>query len=151
LRLAVLAALAAACAGGDGVIDVTYDPCAPLGLDAAGDRRGDLEDAIGLWGLAGVVAGPVDGATIDVLFEAANPAMHGYYDDEAGVIYVNTALDADPAARAIVIAHELGHAFGLPHVDAAERASLMNPHNLSIGPTDEDAAALVALWGSCAP
>jgi hypothetical protein len=149
LRVALLAALVSACAGGDGVIDVTFDPCAPLGVDAGGDRRAEVEAAIALWGLDTVVPGAIDGATLEVRFEAANPAMHGFYDDEAGVIYLNTTLDADPAARAIVLAHELGHAFGLTHVDAAERASLMNPHNLTIAPTAEDAAALAALWGRC--
>ena len=65
------------------------------------------------------------------------------------------AVPLSPSARAAlsadrrVIAHELGHAFGLFHVPASERISLMNPGNLTTPPTTADQAALAALWGSC--
>ena len=86
--------------------------------------------------------------TLRVRFEAASPPFHGLYDDETGIVYVNSAIE-DLAPLSIVIAHELGHAFGLPHVEIAERDSLMNPGNLVIPPNDADRAAIEALWGRC--
>lgn len=90
----------------------------------------------------------VPAAVIPIELERAPAAFHGFYDDEAGVIYLNDQL-ADRRQLAIVLAHELGHAFGLVHVSPAERTSLMNPGNLTTPPTDEDQAALEALWGRC--
>lgn len=157
---AILLSLLAGCSAGDLVIDETFDACAPLVLDAADadpDQRAGIADAVASWqargvGLQIVVDGASPGAaSIPVVFQDANPTFHGYYDDELGVIYVNRALDADPAARAIAIAHELGHAFGLYHVDVDERESLMNPHNLTVAPTEEDRVEVELLWGACAP
>jgi predicted Zn-dependent protease len=48
-----------------------------------------------------------------------------------------------------VIAHELGHAFGLVHVSPDTRPSVMNPGNTTVAPNDGDRAALEALWGTC--
>lgn len=152
------ALLSSACsdAGADATINITHDVCAPLTLvptGASAVQRDGIEAALALWRARGmstlVVDEPVAGApALEVRFEVAAAAFHGVYDDEAGVVYVNAALTS-PSALAIVIAHELGHAFGLPHV--TERASLMNPGNLVLPPTLEDEAALVALWGACPP
>ena len=65
-----------------------------------------------------------------------------------GVVYINEAIE-DDRARAVTVAHEMGHAFGLFHVAAEERASLMNPGNLSVGLTPADVETLIGLWGSC--
>src|SRR5262245_63968383 len=86
--------------------------------------------------------------TVEIRFERAAPPFHGIYEDELGVVYVNSTLD-DPEQRAIAIAHELGHAFGLWHVSADERSSVMNPGNLSVSPTSADGMALVEIWGAC--
>lgn len=67
------------------------------------------------------------------------------YEDEVGLIYINDALAAPELG--IVIAHELGHAFGLPHIQG--RASVMNAGNLTVAPNDDDRRALEALWGDC--
>ena len=127
-------AFAIGCAGGDSTIDRTFDPCAFSIADAPG-----VEDALALWG---VTASGAD--RIELVFEDAAPAFHGFYDDEAGVIYINQRI-TDPRARAIVIAHELGHAFGLPHIEDVR--SVMNRGNLTIEPTVDDRAAI----SSCAP
>jgi hypothetical protein len=139
-RVACLALVA--CASSDDTIDRTFDPCA-LAISAAGDptQMAGITDGLALWGIA-----PSDGETLEVRFEHAAPAFHGFYDDERGIVLVNQRI-TDPKALAIVIAHELGHAFGLPHVD--DRASLMNRGNLSITPTDDDRALVTARWGSC--
>jgi hypothetical protein len=103
-----------------------------------------------LWAARGVTATDAAGGDpLAVVFTPGSDAEHGYYDDASGTIYVNVDLDADPSARAIVIAHELGHAFGLYHVAPDLRASVMNPGNLTVAPTDADAAQVAALWGAC--
>jgi Zn-dependent peptidase ImmA (M78 family) len=85
---------------------------------------------------------------VPVHFDPAGDAFFGYYDDEAGEVYINDGFTSD-RARTITVAHELGHAFGLFHVDASDRPSLMNEGNTSVALTQEDVAALVALWGEC--
>lgn len=85
---------------------------------------------------------------IAIHFEEAATAVRGLYDDENSVIYINDAL-TEPNSLKIVIAHELGHAFGLEHVEG--RPSLMNKGNLTQSITDEDIATLQALWGPCDP
>lgn len=118
------------------MIDRTFDPCAFAIEDASG-----VGDALALWGLASVDGAPA----IALVFEDAAPAFHGYYDDEAGVIYINSRI-TEPHALAVVIAHELGHAFGLPHVEG--KTSVMNRGNLSTVPTDDDRASIAT--SSCA-
>jgi Zn-dependent peptidase ImmA (M78 family) len=78
----------------------------------------------------------------------AAPGVFGFYDDVDVKLEISDALSDDQ--RAIVIAHELGHAFGLVHVAATERASVMNVANLRIAPTAADQLAVAALWGDCA-
>jgi len=150
------ATLLAACgSGGDGVIDRTFDACAPTVLDVSAldaDQQTGVEDAIALWRAQGIdtlQTEPLDGAaTIGVLFQDASPAFHGLYDDQAGIVYINSDL-VDPSARAITISHELGHAFGLYHVAIDERVSVMNPGNLTVAPTEDDRVQIEAMWGPC--
>jgi hypothetical protein len=61
---------------------------------------------------------------------------------------INRAI-TDRATIAIVIAHELGHVFGLAHVEAVTRISLMNPGNVTTPPTAADQLTLEAQWGTC--
>ena len=132
------------CGAGDTTIDRTFDPCTvAIDARAATDlQRAGIADALALWALV-----PGEGAPITVLFEDAAEAFHGHYDDETGIVRINVKI-TEPRALSIVLAHELGHAFGLFHVDG--RASLMNRGNLSIAPTADDFAAVSALWGPCA-
>ncbi len=140
--------LIASCGTGDTTIDITHDPCGGIALDGGttATQRAGLDGALRLWSDHGVMLTGNDLTTIAVVFEPASGAFRGVYDDEHGVIHINDAI-ADSGPLEIVIAHELGHAFGLPHI--TDRPSLMNPANLSQPPNDLDREAIEALWGRC--
>lgn len=136
-----------------------HDVCAPISLavHAPSDvQRAGIEGALAMWRAHGVstvsvveaAPGAARAAAIELRFEPAGRPFHGLYDDEASVVYINSTIE-DPAPLAIVIAHELGHAFGLPHVEAALRRSLMNPGNFVTPPDEADRAEIEALWGRC--
>lgn len=143
----------AACSGttDSTTIANTHDACAPLALVSAAASDAQLEGmraAEALWRDHGAPAIGLRGdATVEVRFEAAAGAFHGIYEDKQGIIYINTDL-AGPELS-IVIAHEVGHVFGLVHIPPDERVSLMNPGNLTSPPTADDQSAVAALWGTC--
>ena len=116
---------------------------------ANADQRASIDDAIEMWrarGVTGLQVGDVPAVTI--AFKDAADAVHGFYDDANTTVYVNLRLQ-DRAQRAVTIAHELGHAFGLVHIAATLRPSVMNSGNVTIVPTDQDEAELATLWGAC--
>lgn len=139
-------------------MEVTYDPCTVVitpAADVTPEQLRGIDGAIAIWNdAAGLrlvrASGEIDAGAeaLPIRFEAAAAAFRGVYLDEEGVVLVNSRIE-DDGARAITIAHELGHAFGLWHVDPDEAASLMNPGNLEIFPTPADVAAVRALWGTC--
>jgi hypothetical protein len=158
--------------GGEPPAYTPRDPCAALAITTAlatAVERDAIADALALWRDHGVTAfdqpapdappvaaigaaidpAPIT-AAIDIRFGDAAAAFHGVYDPASASVMINRDL-VDRAPLAIVIAHELGHVFGLAHVAAATRPSLMNPGNLITPPTDGDQRALEALWGACAP
>jgi len=144
-----------ACAS-ESAVETTYDPCSPLtiALDpgASAAEVSGVEGAVLAWREVlpvQIVLGTGErGADVLPLRFESGVSYRAMYWDSIGVISVSREL-LDPADYPVAIAHELGHAFGLLHVDASERPSVMNVGNLALGPTADDAAAVRALWGSC--
>ncbi|MBL9012526.1 MAG: hypothetical protein JNL83_00025 [Myxococcales bacterium] len=152
LRAYLLLFLAACSADPDHAPARTFDPCVATSIaapDASTEQSASLDRAIGHWrdvGIAAFARSPHP--EIAVVFRDAPQAFYGFYDDDGAIVYVNERLNSE-AASAVTIAHELGHALGLPHVPASVRASVMNMGNVSVPPTPEDAAELARLWGEC--
>jgi hypothetical protein len=168
-----LCAWLAACGGGGGAA-VVYDPCRPLALDVGGSASSSasvsasssasttevasvaaqtVPAAIALWnegsdGETHLVRSSTFGEVLLVRPESGSPVIDGDYDPTQGAVDLNLDL-GDSRARAIVLAHEIGHAYGLSHVDPAVRASVMNPGNTTVPPGPGDTDALIALWGDC--
>jgi hypothetical protein len=78
--------LVAACTGGepDTTIDVVFDPCAPIAIEAIGasaDGLAGIDAALALWRGHGLLAAATrdarDGALLYVAFETAAPQLHG--------------------------------------------------------------------------
>lgn len=149
-RLGVLLLAACGADGSDAPIGLTHDACAPLALVspiATSLQLDGMQAAQALWRDRGAPAlGLRAGATLEVRFQTAAAAFRGLYDDHEGIIYINDGITSE-SVLSIVIAHELGHAFGLPHV--TDRTSIMNPGNLTITPTADDQLELARLWGTC--
>jgi hypothetical protein len=149
-------AVLTACSADPSASYIARDPCEALVVNTADASPLELDGitaALALWRDHGVSAFdapmPADaGGPIAIRFGDAAETFHGVYDPPSATITINRAL-TDRAALAIVIAHELGHVFGLSHIAAATRASLMNPGNLATPPTDADQRTLEALWGTC--
>jgi len=150
--LAITALAACAAQSSNEPIKLTHDACAPLALvssNATTLQVDGMDAAQALWRDRGAPSlGLRAGATLEVVFETAASAFRGLYNDEQGIIYINNDL-TDPQILSIVIAHEVGHAFGLLHVPKSERISVMNPGNLETPPTAGDQRALAAMWGAC--
>ena len=136
--------------------EIVYDACEALrvlpGADTQEPELAGVREGLLLWQRAGVTAPRLEDAAapseLPVTFKLAAAGFHGVYEPESGQVYVNRRL-SDPQERAITVAHEVGHALGLPHVPPEERTSLMNPGNLTVAPTGEDVEALARLWGKC--
>lgn len=135
--------------------EVHFDACRDLILvpDATvtdGQRAG-LRAGIALWNerartrlsLEATSASP----ELAIRFQRAAAPFHGYYDAQTATAFINEDLRG--AAQAIVIAHEIGHAFALAHV--SQRPSVMTSGNLDTEPTAEDVETLAVLWGPCPP
>lgn len=142
-----------ACGKSDDTISIVFDPCATLNLrpvgatDAQVASIGAAADLWNQWG-ATIQVGDSESADeeIPVRFDRAAPQFFGIYRDERGDVVINRSLH-DPDERAIAIAHELGHAFGLEHVEG--RRSVMTSGNLEVEPNEADADALSRAWPDC--
>jgi hypothetical protein len=154
--VSLLLAGAGCAADTDRVLDVTYDPCDARVLpddDADNDELQSLDAAFALWNQGGgfrlrrIERGSAQAKPLVVHFRGSLGPFHGYYDDEAGEVSINREMR--DRARTMTIAHELGHAFGLWHVEPSTRRSVMNPGNTTVAPTERDVESVRALWGDC--
>jgi hypothetical protein len=149
--VAFLLACTTSSAPGTGITD---DACEPIvvvpGPDTSPDERAAVAAGIALWKQRGVSPFTLDDVAgaprIPLTFQDAAAIFHGYYDPAGGQVFINRAL-TDPHQRAVTIAHELGHALGLPHI--SDRSSVMTKANLVVEPTEADALAVRDLWGDC--
>jgi hypothetical protein len=152
-------ALVGGCASApqDTTLDIVNDVCEPTAViapsDASDGELASIDEALAMWSALGFDqlerAAPADGEqAVSIVFQEAAEMFHGLYDDEHGVVYINSKL-TDDHQRAVTVAHELGHSLGLVHVDPGARISVMNPANLVVEPNGGDAEELVALWGAC--
>jgi hypothetical protein len=161
IALALLAALVG-CAQSEAPSGpaVTFNPCASVTLapdeSASTAELAGIAAAAALWNqsagsalamssLAG--AGATTTSTLPIHFQTAAAPIHGLYDAPDGQVFINDDLTGSELA--ITIAHEIGHSFGLVHIPADVRASLMNPGNLTVSITPDDITTLAGLWGHC--
>lgn len=146
--------LLAACADS---IERTYDPCSPLTLSVDAEiseaELGGVEDAIAAW--ADVVpvrftigSGAQAADVLPIRFEPGDTFYRAIYWDGLGQIAISRDRLA-PEDYGIALAHEMGHAFGLHHIELADRVSVMNVGNLEHSPTAADAALIEARWDAC--
>jgi hypothetical protein len=162
LRVAAAAMLSCAVAAGCGAggpdesgPPVMFDPCAALAVitdpGVTDAESAGISAGISFWNdRAGTHLSIAPGAGMPALpihFQNAAPPFHGLYDAPGGQVYINTDLSGD--ALAVTICHEIGHAFGLVHIPADQRTSVMNPNNLDVEPTPEDVDTLAMRWGVC--
>jgi hypothetical protein len=156
LSCLLLGAVSCAPDTGDFVFEITYDPCQVIVIapdpDASDDELASIDDAIDMWNSTGAthltrIEYP-HAPRLQVLFDEASPAFYGIYVHQEGHVFINRMLK-NRYARAVTVAHELGHAFGMLHVAGGTRTSVMNKGNLRTPPQASDAEALVELWGRC--
>lgn len=151
----VAVGLSTGCDPGPQHFAMVFDPCAPLVLEPAPDttpeQRASIEDAIAMWNDVALVQLTLepdpDARALPIRFTDSELYM-GRFDDTAGEIALARRV-TERNARAVVLAHELGHAFNLYHVDDEERVSVMNEGNVDVPPNAGDAAALEGVWGDC--
>jgi Zn-dependent peptidase ImmA (M78 family) len=122
---------------------------------ATAEEREGVRGAMSLWNTVAKTQLQSQGAAGDgspslaIHFELGSPAFYGVYHDAEPAIVINRYV-TDPERRTVIIAHEIGHAFGLHHVHPTPDApSVMQPGNQSTPPSASDVTSLRALWADC--
>lgn len=136
---------------------IVYSPCSPVLVvpesDTSEEELASVEAAISLWAEAGLETLSTSAleaeSQVPVRFKDAPSPFHGVYEPTNGMVFINRKLGG--SERDVTVAHELGHALGLPHVPKEERASLMNPGNLTVPPSIDDLDQLRLQWGCPLP
>lgn len=137
----------------------SFDACRAtelvVGPEATDVERAAIEDGLTTWaaplGMPWRVVAAPSGETPAIPIRFVETRwFFGRFEDTSGAILLSRVVE-DPAVLAVVTAHEVGHALGLYHVSKDARASVMNPGNRDVGPTEDDLAAITALWGRCDP
>jgi hypothetical protein len=154
LSIGPCALLLSGCMTGDETIDRVFDPCARIVLAPAPDVTDQELDIVrsGLAMWSEVATNPFDierdatSPQIAIRFADAALLVLGAYEDERAEVFINRRLARE--VQAVTVAHELGHAMGLQHIE--DRASVMNRANETVLPNGEDRSALEAIWGDCA-
>lgn len=151
-----LVLLSSGCLAGDN-IDTTFDPCSPLTIvarfDTLDDELQSVDAAIASWTQVlptriSLARDEENSEGLKIAFESGDSFYRAIYFDRRGEILINRGaltLEEMPLA----IAHELGHAFGLLHVSAEERLSVMNVGNIDVVPNRDDASSVSAVWDAC--
>lgn len=155
LTMCLLANLIACGQSDDVQIDTVFDPCMPLTIvvdeSASASQKSGIEKAIRDWNdrahtqLSSSPGSP-DTPTLPIQFKNAGGFFLGLYDDENATVLINKSVK-DPQSLAIIVAHELGHSFGMLHIES--HVSVMNPGNVDHPPNQRDVEKLADLWGFC--
>jgi hypothetical protein len=142
------------CIAPDAAEGIVFSPCAPLVVvpeeGTLPEELASVRAAFALWQAVGIDAFTLeslpDAPRLLLRFKDGPSPFHGVYEPSVGLVTVNRKMQDRP--RDITVAHELGHALGLPHVDPAVRASVMNPDNHTEAPNPQDERELHLRW-SC--
>ena len=155
MRTALLfTSLLSSCSPGDQFMNNTFHACAPLVIaapdDATADELAGIDLGLEMWNRAAstrLSRMPRPGAAVlPIRYVVSAEFFFGTYLDEEATVVLNR-LGGSLQERAVVVAHEIGHAFGLWHEEDCD--SVMNPGNLDIAPNSRDVDVLSARWGTC--